>query len=144
MKKLIFTLLFLCSTAFAQQGPDVNYTVQVFPSQTFTASTLNSNTFTNLGYKGGHLIVNISAWTSGTVTVTLQGFDGTSGQWYTILQSPALSTTGTSPIIMKVYPGATILGNYSTSDFIPIVWRVQLTGASTPSMTLSVGFNAEY
>ena len=137
-----FFALSLAFSASAQQN--LNGTVAPFQSQAFTATTLNSSTYTNTNCKGAHFIVNLSSYTSGNVTVHIQGQDPVSASWYDILVSPAISSTTGSPYIMKVYPGATILANYSTSDFLPYTWRVQLVGASTPSMTLSVGANCEY
>lgn len=105
-------------------------------------ATANSSDRDNVGTRGIHVIVNISAYTSGTFTPTIQGKDPITGTYYTILAGTALNSTGTT--ILKVYPGITAAANASASDFIPKTWRVSMVGASTPVATFSVGFFAEY
>jgi hypothetical protein len=129
----------LSAPAQAQQAP--NQQVTIFPAAVQTATTVNSNDQQNASWKGLHLVVNVSAFTSGTYTVNLQGKDAF-GNYYTILSSTALAATGV--VVLKVYPGETVAANLSASDFLPAVWRVQLVGATTPNMTISVDANLSY
>lgn len=137
MKKLLFAALFaICSLALAQTNTG-NLAAQILPSAARTAATVNSGDQTNVQWLGGHIIVNISAYTSGTMTPSIQGKDPVSGNYYTILTGTALNSTGTT--VLKVYPGITAAANASVSDILPKVWRVQILGASSPSATYSVG-----
>lgn len=113
-----------------------NTTYQPLPQNTYTATTVNSMDQTNNNYKGGHFIINIVTATSGTYTPHIQAKDPISGLYYDILVGSALSAVGTT--ILKVYPGIGVVANGSASDILPQIWRVQLIGASTPSMVLSV------
>lgn len=133
MKYLFLLLVFISSLACAQTS---NATYTPFPSATQTAATVNSGQQSNSNYRGGHFIVNVSTATSGNYTPHIQGQDPVSGAWYDVLVGPAISTTGTT--ILKVYPGIGIVTNGAAPDILPAVWRVQLIGASTPNMALSV------
>lgn len=137
MKKL-FVLLFsllLFLPAFAQQGQGNWYTV-LFPSAAQTA-TVTTPSQTNANWRGIQLSVNITAYTSGTWTPSIQGWDPSSSTWYDILVGPALAATGKT--VLKVYPGILPTPNGSASDMLPRTWRVVMTGASTPIATFSVG-----
>lgn len=133
MKHILLALLFACSFAHAQTS---NQSMTVLPSAAYTATTVNSGAINNTSWKGGHVIVNISAFTGGTYTPHVQAQDPVSLVWYDILVGTALGATGTT--ILKVYPGIGVIANGSASDILPLTWRVQMIGASTPNMTFSV------
>jgi hypothetical protein len=76
----------------------------------------------NLGARGLHLIIDITAITAGSLVVTIKGKDPISGQYYTLLASASLTATGTT--ILKVYPGITAAANLSVSDILPRDWQV--------------------
>lgn len=133
--KYIFCLLLLLSSMASAQVSNTVYTP--LPSATQTAATVNSGQQSNSNYRGGHFIVNVTTATSGNYTPHIQGQDPSSGAWYDVLVGAAISTTGTT--VLKVYPGIGVSANGSASDILPAVWRVQLIGASTPNMALSVG-----
>jgi hypothetical protein len=133
MRKMLLALLCASSFAHAQIS---NQVANVVSSQTYTATTVNSGDQANFNFKGGQFVVNVSAYTSGTYTPHIQGKDPVSGVYYDILVGPAINATGMT--ILKIYPGIGVLANGSASDILPQTWRVQLVGASTPSMTLSV------
>lgn len=103
-----------------------------------TAASVVSADIQNPYWRGGIFVVNVSAYTSGTYTVTVQGQDVLTGAYYTILASAALGATGTT--VMRVYPGITVAANLSVAEPLPRVFRVTLTGASTPVATLSVSY----
>ncbi len=113
-----------------------NSVYKPIPSAAYTASQVNSPDMGNSSYLGGQFIINVSAYTSGSYTVKLQGKDPVSGVYYDILVGTALSSTGIT--ILKLYPGIATSANAAASDVLPQTWRVQLNGAATPSMTLSV------
>jgi hypothetical protein len=137
MKKLLLSIILtaISLSAYAQQSGNISATL--LPSAARTAASVNSADITNSSWKGAHVIITTSAFTSGTYTPTIQGKDPVTGNYYTILTGAAITGTGT--VVLRVYPGITATANVSASDFLPRVWRVNLVGASTPSMTFSVG-----
>lgn len=104
-----------------------------------TASTGgNSADQTNNNGRGVSLAVNISAisGTGATLTITVQGKDPVSGNYYNIFAAGGLTTTGTTAI--QVYPGITTATN-AGSAVLPRTWRVlyAITG-TTPSVTATI------
>jgi hypothetical protein len=90
-------------------------------------------------HKGILVFVRISAitGTSPTLTVTIEGKDATSGQYYTVLASAALNATGLT--VLKVYPGLTASANVAVNDVLPPNWRVKTAiGGTGPSVTATV------
>lgn len=129
---IALALLLAATLAFGQ-----NTQGTLIPSFAYTA-TVASNDQTNLTARGVTVVVNISSLTSGTNTCTIQGKDPVSGNYYTILASSALNSTGTT--VLKVYPGITTGANAAVSDILPTTWRLNCVGASSPSYTFSAGF----
>jgi len=113
-----------------------NAQYQLIASAAQTATTINSPDQTNSYYKGVHVAISVTAYTSGTYTAKIQGKNTVTGEYYDLLVGTAISATGVT--VLKLYPGITSSANASSSDILPQTWRVQLNGASTPSMTLSV------
>jgi hypothetical protein len=130
----------LCVSPAHAQMDAANTTAQLFPAAAQTQTSLVSNDQQNASWRGVHVVVVVSSYTSGTYTPHIQGEDPY-GNYYDILVGPAISATGTT--VLKVYPGIATLANGAASDLLPTVWRVTLVGASTPSMTISVGANLE-
>ncbi len=90
-------------------------------------------------HKGALVFVDITAitGTSPTLTVTLEGKDEASGQYYTILASAAFTATGFT--VLRVYPGLTAAANLVATDVLPPHWRVKTTiGGTGPSVTATV------
>ncbi len=133
MKYVLLLLAFVSSFGMAQVP---NYGYIPIASATLTGATVNSADFKNESYRGGHFIVNVSGFTSGTYTPHIQGKDPVYGTYYDVLVGPPISATGTT--ILKVYPGLSAIANGSASDILPATWRVQMIGASSPNMALSV------
>jgi hypothetical protein len=90
--------------------------------------------------RGMVLAVNVSAMSGSgaSLTVTLQGKDVVSGQYYTVLTSAAITTTGLT--VLRIYPGISASANAAANDVLPPVWRVSyaITGTS-PAVTATVG-----
>lgn len=106
------------------------------------AAGVTSADLENLSGRGAHVVIDVTAisGTSPTLTVTVDGYDETSGKYYTLLQSASLSATGTT--VLRIYPGVTAAANAAASDVIPRVFRVATTiGGTTPSVTATVGVN---
>lgn len=139
MKRLIILSVWLLafSAAVDAHAQTQNLAVEILPSAARTAATVDSADQTNSGWRGAHVVLNVSAFTSGTYTLHIQGKDPVSGTYYDILVGTALAATGVS--IYKVYPGISTVANGSAADILPRIWRVRLVGAASPSMTFSVG-----
>ena len=90
-------------------------------------ATVSQNTFdlTNVDSRGLKLFVNMSLVGTGSITVTVQGKDPTSGTYYTILASAAIVANGFTTY--TVYPGAPVTANASVNDILPRTWRVLVT-----------------
>jgi hypothetical protein len=104
------------------------------------AGTTNSaDQFNGFG-KGLQLGVNISA-KSGTISlvVNVQGKDASSGVYYNLCSTAALTGTGFTQ--MTVYPGTTAATNTDCNVPLPATWRVQAVNGtgSTPSVTATIG-----
>jgi hypothetical protein len=76
--------------------------------------------------------------TTPTLTVTIQGKDTASGQYYTILASVALNATGFT--LLQVAPLLAAAANSVANAAMPTTWRVQYVVAGTgPSVTATIG-----
>lgn len=135
MKKLFLATVLAMASA-ATWGQSANTVAIPLASALQTSASVVSSDLSNYWYRGAHIIVNVSAYTSGNYTVHVQGKDPASGAYYDILVGPAIAASGI--LILKVYPGIVVSANATASDVLPQVWRVTLVGASTPSMTMSV------
>lgn len=103
------------------------------------AGTVNGADQKNINARGVQIGLNITAIAgTTTVTVAIQGKDAASGQYYTLLQSAAISVTGFT--LLTLYPGAPSVANLSSPQVLPATWRVIVTVAgTTPSATATVG-----
>lgn len=135
-KKLLLVAL-LCLPLPALPQNTNNMAAQILASAARTAVTVNSGDQTNCCYPSVAVIMNVSAYTTGNYTPVVQGKDPVSSTYYDILVGPAISSTGIT--IIKVGPGIVPLTNASAADWLPRVWRVQIRGAASPSMTFSIG-----
>lgn len=104
------------------------------------AATVNGSDLENIGSRGCHAVIDITAisGTNPTATFTLQGLDSVSGKYYTLLASTALAATGTT--VLRVFPGATASANAAANDILPEHFRVIcVVGGTGPSVTATVG-----
>lgn len=112
-------------------------------SKTLLASAARTASVTgddqiNLGYRGLHLVIDVTAAAATpSVVFTIQGKDRTSGKYYTILASAAITATGTT--VLRVYPDLTAAANTVVNDVLPECWRVIAVAADADSLTYSVG-----
>lgn len=114
-------------------------TKQIFASEARTA-TATSGTQLNKFNTGVQLIVDVTAVAATpSVTFAIQGKDGVSGNWYTLLVSAAITGVGTT--VLRVGPGETDAANLVEGAHLPRVWRVLATHADADSITYSVGAN---
>lgn len=146
---LILAVLQVFGAVPAAAQTSGNWYGTLLPSAARTAATVTSADVLNVGWRGVHVIIKVTSWTSGTYTPVIQG-KSPLGDYYTLVQGSSaagtqINTTLCSAgcvIVLKVYPTATQITNAVASDVVPYLWRVQLAGASTPSATFSVSFNA--
>lgn len=114
-----------------------NERIKVLPSAARTAS-VNSDDQENIEGRGVKLVVDVTAVTATpSITVTIQGKDHVSGKYYDILESAAITATGTT--VLTVFPGIAATANEAASDVLPRDWRVEVTHADTDSITYSIG-----
>ena len=100
----------------------------------------NSADQTNYNGRGLQLGINITAitGTSPTSTVTVQGKDTASGQYYTLLQSTALAAVGYTNL--SIYPGLTAAANSVANQLLPRTFRILYAiGGTTPAITATIG-----
>ena len=142
MKRTLAALAFgaVLAISFVDEARAQNLSATILPSALRTAAQVSSADQINLRWTGATVIVNVTAFVSGTYTPKIQGKDPVSGTYYDILVGPAIGATGIT--ILKIYPGISVVANGAASDFLPRVWRVQLNG-TTPSMTISIGANLQ-
>lgn len=103
-------------------------------------ASVNSADFVNYNAKGAHFIIDVTAITdTPSITVTIQGKDALSSEYYDILTGVAITATGTT--ILKVYPGIGQIANGAASDILPRTYRVSVAHDDTDSITYSIGVN---
>ena len=138
MKRLFATLALAAFAVFALAQSNPNTSTVLLPSAARTAATVNSADQNNFSWRCLHAIVNVSAYTSGAYTPHIQAaIPATPTVYYDILvATPSITATGVT--VLKVCPDGVPLTGASAADFLPRVWRVQMIGTATPSMTFSV------
>lgn len=118
---------------------DLNTHLDVYLEAARTASG-NSGDLPNLNARGVEVVIDVTAVpTVETVTFTIEGKDPTSGKYYTLLASAALSAAGT--VVLRVYPGAATTANLSANLPVPRAWRVKVVHSASGSFTYTVGAN---
>lgn len=110
---------------------------------TFLVSAARTTTQTgadqvNRGHRGIQFVVDTTAFGTGSVTVTLQGKDETSGKYYTLLASAAIVSVVTTAY--TVFPGAPATANVSANAQLPATWRLLATANNANTQTYSVGY----
>lgn len=88
------------------------------------AGIITSADQANQNFKGLILGINLTTMTTASVVVQVRGKDAASGDYYPIFTSPALTTTGLTPL--TVYPGvADTTGAFASP--LPATWDIQVT-----------------
>ena len=91
----------------------------------------------NAGGRGVKVVLNTTVIGTGSVTLTIQGKDTASGQYYTILAGAAVITNVTN--VYTVYPGLTAATNVTASDVLPRTWRLVVTANNVNAATYTAG-----
>lgn len=109
-------------------------------THTAASAGTNSGDQTNFNGRGLKLVIDVTALTgtTPTLTVTIQGKDPVSGKYYTILVSAALAAVATT--VLTVYPGLTAAANLTAVDILPRTFRILTAiGGTTPAVTATIG-----
>lgn len=107
-----------------------------------SASRTTTQTSANLDNSTGntiHLILDMTVVGTGSVTVTIDGYDRISGKYYNLLTGAAVTTNSTN--VYKVGPGLTAAANAAANDYLPRYFRVVVTANNANAATYSVGYN---
>lgn len=128
MLKRLLAGLALAGIAFSAQA-DNSDTQALVTLTAQAAATVNSADLPNATGQGVIVGVNLSTMTSATVTVHVQGKDAASGQYYDLLASTALASTGFTT--MTVYPGVVASANVAANAPLPKTWRVSVVVTGT-------------
>lgn len=79
---------------------------------------------------------------TGSVTLTIQGKDPATGNYYTLLVGAAVTTNVANKY--TVFPGATAAANATANDILPPIIRFVVTANNANSATYSLGMNLGY
>ena len=100
------------------------------------AGTYTSPDLQNAEWRGISVGINLTAMTSATVTVTVNGKDAASGTYYPLLSSTALASAGFTAL--QVYPGLTNTANSRADAVLPKTYQISVVVTGT-SATGTVG-----
>ena len=89
--------------------------------------------------RGVKVVIVTTVIGTGSITLTIQGKDPGSGNYYTLLAGAAVTTNTTN--IYTVYPGLTAAANVTASDVLPQTWRLLVTANNANAATYTVGFS---
>lgn len=104
--------------------------------------SLNSSDFPNYNARGVQVVVDVTLAGTGSITLTIQGKDSLSGQYYTLLAGAAVVTVSTN--VYRVYPGLVVAANAAANDFVPRVFRASIVHNNANTITYSVGASLIY
>lgn len=127
-------VLFDGASAYPKQRGNTDETILASAARTIAT---NSADFKNYNGRVLTLVIDVTVYTAGSITVTIQGKDDVSGKYYTLLASVALAATGTT--VLRIGPGVLAAANLSTPLPLPRVWRASVAVGSADSVTYSVG-----
>lgn len=122
-----------------------NTAVSVEASSAKTATGNSAAAITNHNARGVQLFVNVGtvSGTTPTLVVRVQVQDPVSSNWVDLPGAATASitaTTGTTPVLLTIYPGITAVANSVVNQPLPRTYRLAWTiGGTTPSFTFSVG-----
>lgn len=105
-----------------------------------TTTITGSDVTSDLGARGVTVYVKTTAIGTGSITVTIQGKDVASGDYYTLLAGAAITTNTVNRY--TVYPGLTAAANVVASDALPAVWRVLVIANNANPATYTVGWSS--
>lgn len=108
-----------------------------FPAQTAQTATLAGPDQTNYGARGISVYVKTTTIGTGSITLTIQGKDTASGDYYTLLAGAAIVTNTVNRY--TVFPGNAVAANVTANDQLPHTWRLLVTSNNANPVAYSVG-----
>ena len=102
-------------------------------SRTATTSTTNANIS---GAIGAHLLINVSAGTTGGITPKIEGYDPVSATYYNLLTGTAITSTGHT--VLRVGIGLESAANTIANEYLPEDVKVTVTHATTGAYTYTI------
>lgn len=103
-------------------------------------ATIQTPDIINSSARGGHFIINVSAFTGGaSITPTILGKDTLNNVYYTLLTGLAITSVGIT--VLKIYPGIVGIANAAATDILPSTFAFLMTASNANSVTYSVAFN---
>ncbi len=122
-----------------QQRANTERTLLASAARTATTSSAD---VTNFNGRGLQVLLNVTAASgTGGLTLTIQGKDPVSGNYYNLNANPT-AITATGLTVYEVYPGVGAAGGgvtQRTSASLPRTFRVTVTHGDASSYTYSVG-----
>jgi hypothetical protein len=100
-------------------------------------TTQTSPDFGNSSARGLTVILDMTTVGTGSVTLSIQGKDRTSGKYYTLLTGAAVTTNVTNRY--TIYPGYPVVANVSANEVLPAIWRIVCTANNANAATYTVG-----
>lgn len=114
------------------------YGTTVYASLARTATPDTQEFELGPGYLAGALVIDTTAaGVSPSTTFKVEGVDRASGKTYTVVQSAAVTGTGT--VTLRFGLSFTAIANLTVNDAVPPVIRVTATHGNATSHTYTVG-----
>ncbi len=117
--------------------PSVNKEYTLLPSAARTTTQTSADISTG-GARTLRVTLDMTVVGTGSVTLTIQGKDSTSGKYYTILAGAAVITNVTNQY--RVGPTLASATNTVAQDYLPEYIRIVVTANNANSATYSVGY----
>lgn len=117
--------------------PVVRTSTVGFPPQVAATSTFTSTDQQNNGCSGIVVYLKTTAIGTGSITLTIQGKDKQSGDYYTLLAGAAVTTNTVNRY--TVAPRLTPVLNVTANDVLPETWRVQIVANNANPTSYTVG-----
>lgn len=110
--------------------------------KTILPSLARTTTQTGVGFAVGdhkalHVVLDMTVVGTGSVTVSIDGYDKVSAKWYNLLTGAAVVTNSTN--VYKIGPALVAAANAVANDYLPGLIRVTVTANNANSATYSVG-----
>lgn len=107
--------------------------------QSLARTTTQTNTLATGDGKGVVCVLSMTVVGTGSVTLSINGYDPISGATWLLLAGAAVVTNSTN--VYKVYPGLTASANAVANDVIPSVLQFVVTANNANTATYSLSAN---
>lgn len=100
-------------------------------------TTFTGPDWINMNSRGVRVVLDMTAFGTGSVTLAIQAKDQVSGKYQALLTGAAVVSNAT--FVYVVYPGLTPVANLVVSDVLPYCWRIVCTANNANPATYTVG-----